>query len=224
MGFRTSLAALAWMASAPAFAQSSVRDFELGGSAVVLDEQCIRLTPDRQFDTGSAWFKTPIDLSRPFEMKLLVVLGEKDLQGADGIVFVFHPGKETGYRGEGMGFAGLIPSLGVELDTYQNGHLGDPASDHLSVMQNGRSFHFSESEAIELGNLEDGKKHPLQISWNPETGLTIRLDGRVRATYGPDVVKGAFDGLPTVYWGMTAATGRLSNAQDVCVETLRLSA
>ncbi len=216
-------AMLGLLAASPAWAQSSVRDFELGGSAAILDDQCIRLTPDQQYDTGSAWFKTPIDLSRPFEMKLLVVLGEKDAQGADGIVFVFHPDKQTGFRGEGMGFAGLMPSLGVELDTYRNDHLGDPPNDHLAVMRNGRSFHVGEAGTVDLGNLEDGEKHPLQIAWNPETGLVIRLDGRVRGTYGPEVVTEAFDGTPTVYWGMTAATGRLSNAQDVCIEKIRIS-
>ncbi|MEL6760894.1 MAG: hypothetical protein AAFP04_10880, partial [Myxococcota bacterium] len=102
--------------SPPAHAQSSVNEFRLGGSAVVLDDECIRLTPDGPYTTGSAWFERPVDLSEPFEVRMSIVLGDKDREGADGIVFVFHPEMSTGFRGEGMGFSGLVPSLGIEFD------------------------------------------------------------------------------------------------------------
>jgi len=206
---------------ATALAQNSVKEFELGGSASFLDDECIRLTPDTPYQTGSAWYDEPIDLSKPFEMRVSLVLGAKDLEGADGIVFVFHPTKQTGYRGEGMGFAGLVPSLGLEFDTYQNHHLLDPAGDHLAAMQHGRSFHGDGVRPVALGNLEDGRRHPLRIVWSPSAGtLEIHLDGELRASYPATFVTKTFDGTPMVYWGMTAATGRLSNPQDVCIENL----
>jgi len=209
----------------PALAQSSVDQFELGGSARVLDAHCIRLTPDEPYLTGSAWFQQAIDLSQGFEMRMSLVLGSKDLQGADGIVFVFHPAKQTGFRGEGMGFAGLRPSLGIEFDTYRNDHLADPDADHLAVMQHGRSFHSNPEYVVPLGNLEDGERHPLQISWSPRAGeLEVRLDGVRIATYPAELITGTFGSTTQVYWGMTAATGRLSNAQDVCIDGLKVSA
>lgn len=204
------------------FAQGSVRDFELGGSAYILDEECIRLTPDVPYVSGSAWHKDPIDLNQGFEMVICLVLGEKNLLGADGIVFVFHPQKLTGYRGEGMGFGGLVPSLGIEFDTYQNQHLGDPSSDHLSIMPNGRTHQVqSLIGPILLPNLEDGAKHPLRILWDPELQqLEIQLDGEQRALYTGDIVNTIFSGNSVVYWGATAATGRKYNFQDVCIKRL----
>jgi len=218
---RTVLSLAALLAPAPAIAQDSVQDFELGGVAQVLDKECIRLTPDQPYVSGSAWFEQAIDLSQPFEMRMQLVLGDKDLDGADGIVFVFHPTPRTGARGEGMGFAGLIPSLGIEFDTYQNFHLDDPFADHLALMANGRSFHGAPgAEVVELGNLEDGARHPLRIVWNPKSGLTLFLDGKKRATHPAAAVRSIFGSNSVVYWGMTAATGRLSNKQDVCIEKL----
>ena len=72
----------------PATAQLNIQDFELGGSATKLNEQCIRLVPDLPYDSGSAWYKKAIDLNAPFEMKVCLILGCKDDEGADGIVFV----------------------------------------------------------------------------------------------------------------------------------------
>lgn len=223
--FLPSVAALAALLAVPsvASAQSSVREFELGGSATFLGLQCIRLTPDLPFQSGTAWYPRPIDLARPFQMSLSIVLGPKDADGADGIAFVFHPAKQTGYRGESLGFGGLVPSIGVEFDTYQNLHLDDPAADHVAVIPNGRSGHFG-TEPVQLPNLEDGERHPLEIAWDPLRGLEIRLDGRLRARTPPELVLEVFKDIPTVFWGMTAATGRLSNPQDVCIERLKLSA
>ncbi|MEM6877782.1 MAG: L-type lectin-domain containing protein [Bacteroidota bacterium] len=203
-------------------AQGSVRDFDLGGSAYILDEECIRLTPDIPYVSGSAWHREPIDLSRGFEMIICLVLGEKNLPGADGIVFVFHPRKLTGYRGEGMGFGGLVPSLGIEFDTYQNQHLGDPSADHLSIMPNGRTHQIqSLLGPVLLPNLEDGAKHPLRILWDPELQqLEIQLDGEQRALYQGDIINDIFGGNSIVYWGATAATGRKFNYQDVCIKSL----
>lgn len=203
-----------------AFAQTTTRDFDLGGAAQLLGSDCIRLTPDQPYVGGSAWFRSPIDLSRPFEMRLSLVLGPKDAEGADGIAFVFHPTMATGFRGEGMGFAGLAPSLGIEFDTYRNVHLDDPAADHLAVMLDGDRWH-APGTALELGNLEDGARHPLRIVWDPGAQrLLISLDNRVVLRTTLDLV-GHF-GRPVVYWGMTAATGRLHNPQDVCIEQLWL--
>ena len=203
-------------------AQGSVRDFLLGGTARVIDEECIQLTPDMPYVSGSAWYEDAIDLSKPFEMVICLVLGEKDREGADGIVFVFHPAMRTGYRGEGMGFAGLVPSLGIEFDTYQNFHLGDPEPDHLAIMPNGRPHHaLSMLGPIHLPNLEDGARHSLRILWDPEiTQLEIYLDGELRGYSQVDIVNQIFSSNPSVYWGATAATGRLSNLQAICIKKL----
>ena len=202
-------------------AQSSVKDFLLDNSATIISDECIRLTPDIPYVSGSAWYKKAIDLNMPFEMVICLVLGEKDLEGADGITFVFHPRIQTGFRGEGMGFGGLRPSLGLEFDTYQNYHLNDPVDDHLAVMINGQTFHGFDYPPINLTNLEDGGRHRLRITWDPEEKkLDIYLDGELQLGYSADLVGNVFGGNSKIYWGVTAATGRLSNFQDICIKKL----
>lgn len=208
------------------YAQLNISDFELGGSATKLNEQCIRLVPDLQYDKGSAWYKKAIDLNAHFEMEVCLVLGCKDEDGADGIVFVFTPFARTGFWGEGMGFAGLSPSLGIEFDTYQNYHLGDPEEDHISVMANGETFHpYSLVKPVNIGNLEDCERHPLKIIWDPiELLLKIYLDNELQVAYNKDLVKDIFRGNSGVYWGITSATGRLSNNHDICIKKLMFAA
>lgn len=207
-------------------AQSSVRDFRLGGAATILNDECIRLTPDIPYVSGSAWFENAIDLNNPFELVVCLVLGEKDEEGADGIGFVFHPRMATGYRGEGMGFSGLRPSLGIEFDTYRNYHLGDPAADHVALMPNGLPFHSASLVGpVEVPNLEDGAKHLLSLIWDPvEQLLSVSLDNNEIIRYEAGIVEGIFRGKSSVFWGVTAATGRLSNFQDICIKKLMYAA
>lgn len=210
----------------PILAQSSVEEFALGGSARILDEDCIRLTPDQPFRSGSAWYEEAMDLRQPFELTVCLVFGRNDSLGADGISFVFHPTMQTGYRGEGMGFAGLIPSLGIEFDTYQNGHLADPVADHLAVNVNGQPHHFASIYGpVDLPDLEDGRKHLLWVRWNPaERELLIHLDGKERANLTIDLIGEVFAGNPRVFWGATAATGRKTNFHDICIKKLVFAA
>jgi hypothetical protein len=175
-----------------ASAQSSVEEFRLGGTARILNDECIRLTPDMPFASGSAWYEKAIDLNQPFEITVCLVLGKNDEMGADGIGFIFHPIMRTGYRGEGMGFAGLVPSLGIEFDTYQNYYLGDPPEDHVAININGQIHHAASiTGPTPVKNLEDG-----------------------------NIVAELFGGNSTVFWGVTAATGRKTNFQDICIKKL----
>ena len=206
---------IAWITPTP---PSVVKNFELGGSAAVHGKDCIRLTPDAKWKSGSAWAKKSLDLSKPFDLQMDLMFGEKDELGADGIVFVLTPTQRTGWRGEGLGFAGLRNSLGIEFDTYQNWRQNDPAADHLALVANGVVRHMDDgSPLVELPNLEDGQRHPLRIVWAPEQGrLEVFLDGELRATYPAAVVRNVLGANDKVHWGLTAGTGRKSNVQDVC--------
>ncbi len=207
-------------------AQFSLEDFKLSGTATKVNEQCIRLVPDYQYVSGSAWYEKPIDLSAPFQMEVCLVFGKKDLDGADGIVFVFHPRVAiTGWRGEGMGFSGLRPSLGIEFDTYQNYHLADPAEDHIAIMANGQTHHYGGLVTpVEVGNLEDNQRQVLRIVWDPTQNLLqVFLNNDLQVAYNGDIINGIFGGNPIVYWGVTAATGRLSNIHEICIKELRFA-
>lgn len=198
-------------------------DFVTGGWARFGSSDCVELTPAENWAGGSIWHKKAIDLSAPFEMEVELMLGCKDINGADGIVFVFHPNfNQLGYMGEGMGFAGLRPSLGIEIDTWENEHLADPAYDHIALLKNGNMSHFSNlTKPIRLPNVEDCDRHKLKVNWMPSVNkLNIQLDGKTYVSYKGNIVKEIFKGNTKVYWGVTAATGAFNNRHALCFEKL----
>lgn len=200
-------------------------DFLPGGEAIKTGPDCFRLTSAVQWASGSLWRREPIDLEEPFAMELELLLGCEDEWGADGIVFVFYSGAggpRTGYRGEGMGFGGLSPSLGIEIDTWRNEHLADPAQDHMALLRDGQTHHaFSLAGPVRIPNVEDCRNHKLEISWEPDGSLLrVALDGVEYIRYRGNILEDVFRGQSRVYWGVTAATGRYVNRHEICFERL----
>jgi PKD repeat protein len=198
----------------PASAQYAVN-----GNASQISCNCYQLTPDAGGQSGSVWNLNQIDLSTAFDFYFDVFLGCND-GGADGIVFVLQPVSTTvGGSGGGLGYAGITPSLGVEIDTYQNGW--DPGADHIAILQNGDVNHGSGNNLagpVGVGNLENCVYHVLRITWNPATNaFNVYLDGSLIATYNGDIINTIFGGNPNVYWGFTAGTGGAQNDQRFCV-------
>ena len=222
------IALLASIASqAIAQAQSlNVNDFVLSGDTRQLGDRCFRLTEAVDWASGSIWYKAPIRLDASFEMQLHLMLGCDDRTGADGMVFVFSPyAQVTGRPGEGMGFSGLYPSLGIEIDTWENEHLSDPPQDHVAILQHGYVDHvFNLEGPVVIKNVEDCQLHDFDIRWDePNKILSLHLDGARIITYHGDLVKELFGGNPVVYWGVTAATGKFNNRQEICFEKLEFS-
>ncbi len=202
------------------------KDFRRSGQTISTGDDCYRLTSARDWSSGSLWYKTPIDLAGSFEMELNLMFGCKDEEGADGIVFVFSPYSQlTGFQGEGMGFAGLQPSLGIEIDTWYNGHLGDPYEDHIAILQNGRVRHsYNLAGPIVIKNVEDCLLHKLLIRWNHLTQtLKVHLDGSEVIAYTGNIIRDLFLGNSEVYWGVTAATGKFNNIHEICFQKLSFS-
>lgn len=198
-------------------------DFNLSGDTKKTGDNCYRLTEAYEWSSGSVWYKQPIDLNGPFEMKLDILFGCDDAGGADGVVFVFAPYQRiTGRAGEGMGFSGLRPSLGIEIDTWENEHLSDPAEDHVAILKNGSVHHFYNLAGPQIiPNVEDCRTHPLTIRWTPNNKtLSVAVDQKTVLTYTGDLVQNIFQGQGKVYWGVTAATGRYYNRHELCFENL----
>lgn len=215
----------------PGFSQNIKLDtesFRLSGDAVPMGEQCYRLTREREWQGGSIWYKKPINLNDPFEMEIDLKFGCYD-EGADGIVFIFHDRLRTGMPGEGMGFGKLEPSLGIEMDTYQNPHRGDPEFDHMAIMTNGNLNHRSGSlQPVPIlatrKNVEDCKLHRMKVIWNPSLKeLKIIIDNNLRIKKRIDIVGKVFKGNPEVYWGFSAATGGSYNLQQVCLGKVKFT-
>ena len=201
--------------------------FLLNGSATQSNERCYRLTPDAQTKAGSMWNANKINLNQSFEVILDIKFGCKDIDGADGIVFGFQPiSTSVGSTGEGLGFLNVKPSIGIEMDTYQNNNLSDPVYDHISINKDGDVNHSSANRLAgpvgfdaQNSNVEDCQSHDFGVTWNASTKtLKVFYECKERLSYTGDIVNTIFNGNPNVFWGFTASTGGLSNVQEVCLK------
>ena len=201
----------------------TIEDFTISGDTYLTEDECFRLTEAVDYSSGSIWYKRPISLANPFSIELKIMAGCEDELGADGMVFVFtSQANQLGYVGEGIGFAGLVPSVGIEIDTWRNYHLNDPAEDHLAIMLNGRVGHYNNLVGPNIiPNIEDCARHSLVILWNPVAQrLSVEIDRQEVIAAQYNLVGQVFGGNPIVYWGVTAATGRYNNIHEVCFDRI----
>lgn len=199
--------------------------FFLNGSAVMTNDSCYRLTNAVNQQVGSIWNGTKINLNESFEVALQVFLGCKDADGADGIVFGFQrQSTSVGVVGGGIGFAGVSPSLGIEIDTWQNFELNDPPYDHLAITSNGIINHNAPTNlagpvqaSASSANIEDCSDHDFRVVWDAVAKrLQVYFDCTLRLSYTGDIVNTIFGGDPEVFWGFTSATGGANNVHQVC--------
>ena len=204
---------------------------QLSGSASrdVLTRE-ITLTPDVGNQAGTAWSQNRISLLSAFSVEFSVYLGTKNTTGADGIAFAFQNdpagNAATGIFGGALGVGGLNPAVAVEFDTYDNGSgYGDIANDHTAIYNpenyansSGGGAASLYSSVEDLGNIEDGNWHTVQLNWDPASDqLQYFFDGNLTSTVNVDFVNTVFSGDPNVYFGFTASTGGSSNLQKICV-------
>ena len=200
-----------------------IDDFTIVGDTYRTEDECFRLTEEEYYASGAIWYKKPISLASSFSVDLNLMLGCKDASGADGMVFVMTAeANQVGFRGEGIGFAGLVPSIGIEVDTWLNEHLLDPVEDHLAIMANGRIGHYNNLAGPNtIPNIEDCNRHLFSVIWDPgPQKLSVEIDGKEVIAVKYDLINQVFGGNNVVYWGVTAATGRYSNIHEVCFDRL----
>lgn len=212
------------------FIPASAQNYSLNGSATQNSCNCYTLTPDKIMgQTGSVWNNNKIDLRQPFDFWFNVFLGCND-NGADGMVFILQRmNTSVGRSGSGLGFAGVTPSVGIALDTYQNidpnvpeNSLNDPLFDHISIQINGQVAHGNDLAgpvpvSASSNNVEDCQWHKLRITWDPATRwMRSYFDDVLRVEAQVDMVNDIFKNDPLVYWGFSAATGGEYNLQQFC--------
>ncbi|MGB1103145.1 MAG: lectin-like domain-containing protein [Crocinitomicaceae bacterium] len=178
---------------------------------------CYTLTTTTS-QAGSVWAPTSIDLNLPFDFTSSVHLGASD-GGADGMAFVLRQsGTFTGTGGGQLGYGGILNSVAIEIDTWNNGWAGEIASDHLGMHSNGVLTH-NLVPATAIANIEDGDFHDFRVRWDPvTTEMDVFLDGALIFTYTGDLVTSVFGGVSNVRWGWTGATGGAWNLQQVCLD------
>lgn len=216
--FLVSVLILLWII-VPQYTQAQ---YQINGNAIQTECNCYRLTTANNNQNGSVWNVNLFDLSESFNFTFDVFLGCND-DGADGLAFVLQPlSVNAGSVGGGIGYAGISPSLAIELDTYQNS--GEPSYDHMAIQQNGDVSHNGPNNlagptpiSASSNNVEDCAWHLLNIVWDATANtMTVYFDGALRLTYTGDIVNAIFGGNPEVYWGFTAATGGANNEHRFC--------
>lgn len=208
------------------FSLTLVAQYHVNGSASQEDCNCYTLTPAQNSQAGSVWNIHKIDLTESFDFHFTVYLGNNS-SGADGIAFVLQPiSTSVGVLGGGLGFQGVTPSVGISLDTYQNGTDNDPFYDHIAIQLNGDLNHSSANNIAgpeyiipNVANVADGQFHDMQVVWDANTQtLSTFIDGLLRVSATTDLVNNVFLGDPEVFWGFTGSTGGLNNHQRFCTQ------
>lgn len=231
-----------------------IAQFNLKGDAFSnnsSNQTCITLTSDETFKAGGFWSNTPIDLGQSFEIATTISFGcdSDPNSGGDGLAFVIQNQSNNAginsFGGGTLGYAGITPSLAIQMDTYRENPIdfpivNDPGGgvfnlpyyDHMALMLNGQVNHETPEDITTVPftpfytDVEDcttGNFHHITISWN---ALTKKLnvfycsqDGNFNTiSQTIDIENDVFSGNNIAYWGFTGATGGATNEQSVCVD------
>uniref|UniRef100_UPI002378745B L-type lectin-domain containing protein n=1 Tax=Mangrovimonas aestuarii TaxID=3018443 RepID=UPI002378745B len=194
--------------------------------AVLVGDDCYKITSATNNQSGAVWYNNAIDLNDDFDIIFDADFGSNDANGADGLAFVMKttPLPTIGASGGGVGYEGILSSLIVEFDTYQNGNRADPYGDHVALLKNGVSNHASTSNldgpvnaSATSVNIEDGNTHEVKIQWRATTQtFKVFFDCAERISYTGDLINVAFNGASSVYFGFTGSTGGYYNLQQIC--------
>ncbi|MBB6669886.1 S-layer homology domain-containing protein [Cohnella nanjingensis] len=152
---------------------------------------------------------------------------------ADGIVFTVQTkSSSAGAVGQGMGYGGLQPSIGIEYDTYYNPDNNDPRrigettgtrSNHIAVDLNGVTKH-APSDFVNIDQGQMDLTNGIYYTWIDYDGLTDTLKVYLSKTNqlpdAPILTKTGLDlskllNQDEAYVGFTAATGGQNQNHDI---------
>ena len=157
-----------------------------------------------------------LDLPKPFSLTFEINLGANDA-GGDGMAFVLHNdpnGKDAlGATGGGLGAKGIVNGLAIEIDTYKNADdPSDIANDHTNLVDtdNGSLL----SPVTNLGNIEDGAWHTVQLTWDG-TSLFYTFDGIHVTTLTANISAAYLGGSQFAWFGFTGATETVTEQSKV---------
>ncbi len=148
---------------------------------------CYRLAENAFDQNSKIWSSETINLEEDFNFEFEVYFGNKDLWGADGMMFVLQTGTSDGdpvlSGGNGLGYVGIPNSVGIEFDMFFSGAgiIGGVPDiddeDHIAINSGGVNNH-NVVAPIALPNMEDDAFHDVQIIWLAATEqLTVLIDG-----------------------------------------------
>jgi hypothetical protein len=109
------------------------------------DTNVLELQPSGgSFVFGTVFSNTQLQASSGFSTEFQwrmngpVGISDGTQVGADGLVFTVQTeSSSAGQAGEGIGYQGITPSVGVKFDTFQNTVNNDPSSNYIGVATDG---------------------------------------------------------------------------------------
>ncbi len=191
----------------------------------------LRIVPAAITQTGAAWFATRqqvsggFDTTFQFQLSNPAVADGSGQLGGDGFAFVIQTasaGVLSDVGGFGLGYQGIPSSIAVEFDTWLNGGLGDPTSNHVGVMSRAdlgnQTDHATAGLALAQvpGDFNDGVVRSVRILYDPNV-LSVFIDDLINPIL---TVATDLDGLLALdnggaFVGFTAATGGAYADHDI---------
>lgn len=164
---------------------SDTTGLTLNGSATTTttgDGVVLRLTSAGPNQSGSTFSSVVVDaedFSTFFQFRITDPGGSifdcNTEAGADGLVFVVQSvSASVGGLGQGIGYAGISDSVGIEFDTWCNAANNDPSSNHLGIDLQGIVNHGSGAPFTTnvSPNFDDGN---IWSAWIDYDGTTIEV-------------------------------------------------
>lgn len=206
----------------PNFATTS--GLKLNGSAKIVDSsdgKVLRLTAAQGAQSGSAFSQKTLNankFSTFFKFRITepggAVFDCNTQPGADGLVFVVQAVSESiGGSGQGIGYAGIANSVGVEFDTWCNAGNNDPNSNHLAIVVDGSVTHASNSADV-LPITPDFDDGNIWYVWVDYDGTTLEVRANQTGTRPTNPTLSKKIDIPThlgkvnnAYIGFTSGTG-----------------
>lgn len=205
---------------------SSTAGLQLNGSAAAAVDgsarNVLRVTPSLLGQSGSVFSTSAVNLAADvsFSTKFSFNFNNQQNGGADGLVFAVQTVSNTaGGGGGGIGYEGLMRSVGVEFDNWNNGG-GDGFSDnHVGIDLNGNMNSVALNASLPV-NLDLARDLFAWIDYNGATDtLEVRLSdidvrpGAALLSYVVDLA-GVLQ-TSNAYVGFTSGTGAAAANHDV---------
>lgn len=176
----------------------------------------LRLTSATRGQGGASWYRYQEPVNDSFQTIFRFQITQRGGLGggADGFAFVIQNSGDSviGLDGGNIGYGGILNSLAIEFDTYDNGSI-DPNNNHISIQSRGVLAN-SPSQTYSLGwsstvpSFIDGSVHIAKITYASDT-FRVYLDDLTTAAITSRVNLDSLLSLNAAYaWvGFTAATG-----------------
>lgn len=207
-----SVAALAACPFAAQAAPVSLSDLTLVGDAAMAGST-VELTGLGGYEVGAAWTGGyALSADTTFTAKFSFTTGGGS--GADGLAFVLGgSGTAIGGFGGGIGYSGLLGTVAVEFDTYDNGGV-DPDANHMGIAVGGSiATVATQTPAFDI---DSGELLYALVSYDGSVLSAVLSTDMVfdesPLTYAIDLVDTVGS---TGYFGFSAGTGGLDNYHTI---------